>query len=147
MKKSVRNAVNSIRTSKPYKGLEHLVDKLSECRTETKTGMWLCNDELCVAIIRYYDRKGNEKAQFTFDKFVTIGFNAWVQSITGWQFIQPAPKPKLEVIMPTAEEITFMRSREWEKAELESLSGTRQPMTAQEIMQRSGYNKLFTKLK
>lgn len=91
--KSIRNAINSIRTSKPYKGLEHLVDKVSECRTKTKSGMWLCNDELCIAIIRYYDRKGNETAQFTFDKFAAIGFNTWVQSITGWEQSPEPTKP------------------------------------------------------
>jgi len=97
--KSVRNALNSIRTSKPYKGLECFLHKSLEVRTQTQSGMWLCNDELCVALIRYYDRKGNETAQFTFDKFAVIGFNTWVQSITGWdseiKSSQPVPQPVL----------------------------------------------------
>lgn len=105
-KATIGRVIASI-SKKPPKGLEHLVNKVLECRIKIETGMWLCNDELCIAIIRYYDRKGNQKAQYTFDKFAGIGFNVWVQSITGWQapsLIPAEVKERLEKLETTAME-------------------------------------------
>ena len=131
---AISKLLKSLYSEKPYKGLEHLVDKLSECRTQTQSGMWLCNDELSVAIIRYYDRKGNKTAQYTFDKFATIGFNAWIQSITGWQPVEEKVEPT--VILPTNEQLDFMRSRAWERAEMDD-----RRMSNAEIKERSGFSK------
>jgi hypothetical protein len=64
--------------------LEPLQDNVHDLLRQTNSGVVLCSEELCVAVIKHYAFKGNEKAQFTLDKFVSIGFNHWVQSITGW---------------------------------------------------------------
>lgn len=39
----------------------------------------------CAAVIRHYDRLGNDVAQYSADQFVEIGINSWIQGITGWQ--------------------------------------------------------------
>lgn len=44
----------------------------------------------CAAVIRHYDRLGNEVAQYSTDQFVEIGINSWIQSITGWSKSQPS---------------------------------------------------------
>lgn len=81
---SISKLIKSITTKQPYKGLECLVGKVESLTTKSETGMVLCADEFCVPVIKYYAYKGNETAQFTLNKFITIGFNTWVQSITGW---------------------------------------------------------------
>lgn len=133
---AISKLISSLYSGTPYKGLEHLVDKISECRRETETGMWLCNDELSIAIIEHYAFKGRKPAQYSLRKFASIGFNTWVQSITGWQATQPE-SPEPEVIMPTAEELEYMRSRQWEKDEM----GGGKRLTSDEAMKRSGYRR------
>ena len=39
----------------------------------------------CTAVIKHYAFQGNEVAQYSMDQFLDIGFNTWVQGITGWQ--------------------------------------------------------------
>lgn len=43
----------------------------------------------CAAVIRHYDRQGNDIAQYSADQFIEIGLNSWIQSITGWRGDQP----------------------------------------------------------
>lgn len=59
--KSVRNALNSIRTCKPFKTLESLVGRLDGLGHKTESGVMVWGDEVCVAIIRYYAFKVREK--------------------------------------------------------------------------------------
>lgn len=40
------------------------------------------------AVIRHYDRLGNDVAQYSADQFMEMGVNAWIQSITGWSKIE-----------------------------------------------------------
>ena len=35
----------------------------------------------CAAVIRHYDRSGNEIAQYSLDQFAEIGLNVWIQSM------------------------------------------------------------------
>lgn len=39
----------------------------------------------CTAAIKHYAFQGNEVAQYSMDQFLDIGFNIWIQGITGWQ--------------------------------------------------------------
>jgi transcriptional regulator with XRE-family HTH domain len=44
----------------------------------------------CAAVIRHYDRLGNEVAQYSTDQFTEIGINVWIQSVTGWSRSKPS---------------------------------------------------------
>ena len=48
--------------------------------------------EFCAATIKHYALEGREIAELSMDKFMTLGINSWIQSITGWQ-IEPEPIP------------------------------------------------------
>jgi hypothetical protein len=43
----------------------------------------------CAAVIRHYDRQGNEVAQYSADQFIEMGINSWIHSITGWSNTKP----------------------------------------------------------
>jgi hypothetical protein len=144
-KQAISKLVNSLSTGGGGKLLKPLQGKVETLSTKTQSGMILYADELCIAIIRYYDRKGNETAQYTFDKFAAIGFNSWIQSITGWSNPKaPTPKPELETTMPTPEEMDYLRSRDWEKKELEAIDRGETPDYAaigKEFMSHSGFDR------
>lgn len=94
-KSSISRLTKETKNGKAPEYLKPLQDRVEELTTQTTSGMILYGSELCIAIIRYYDRKGNEIAQYTFDKFAAIGFNNWVQGITGWQSpTQPQYQPQ-----------------------------------------------------
>lgn len=44
----------------------------------------------CAAVIRHYDRLGNEVAQYSADQFTEMGITSWIQSITGWSKAEPS---------------------------------------------------------
>lgn len=144
-KQAISKLVNSLSTGGGGKLLKPLQGKVETLSTKTQSGMILYADELCIAIIRYYDRKGNETAQYTFDKFAAIGFNCWVQSITGWQQIEsPMTQPELEITLPTDAEMDYLRSRQWEKRELEAIDAGETPdypAIGKEFMSHSGFDR------
>jgi hypothetical protein len=144
-RRTVSDLIKSLSGKTRSKWLEPIAGKLSECRTKTRSGMQLCNDELSIAIIKHYAFSGNETAQYTFDKFAAIGFNSWIQSITGWSNPKaPTPKPELETTMPTPEEMDYLRSRDWEKKELEAIDRGETPDYAaigKEFMSHSGFDR------
>ena len=41
--------------------------------------------DFCAAVIKHYALEGREIAEHSMDKFITLGMNTWIQSITGWQ--------------------------------------------------------------
>lgn len=41
--------------------------------------------DFCIRTISYYAEKGKEKAIFSLMKFAKLGFDTWVQQITGWK--------------------------------------------------------------
>ncbi len=52
--------------------------------------------ELCVAVIAHYASKGKKGAIFSLTKFAQMGFNTWIQGITGWEKLAQqtiAPQP------------------------------------------------------
>jgi hypothetical protein len=144
-RRTVSDLIKSLSGKTRSKWLEPIAGKLSECRTKTRSGMQLCNDELSIAIIKHYAFSGNETAQYTFDKFAAIGFNSWIQSITGWSNPKaPTPKPELETTMPTPEEMDYLRSRDWEKKELEAIDAGETPnyrTLRQEFGNKSGFGR------
>ena len=40
--------------------------------------------DFCAATIKHYALEGREIAEHSMDKFMTLGINTWIQSITGW---------------------------------------------------------------
>ena len=45
--------------------------------------------DFCAAVIKHYALEGREIAEHSMDKFMTLGINTWIQSITGWQIDLP----------------------------------------------------------
>jgi hypothetical protein len=41
--------------------------------------------EFCIAVIKHYADKGKKEAVYSLMKFAEMGFNAWIQSVTGWR--------------------------------------------------------------
>jgi hypothetical protein len=75
--------------------LKDLLDKgfrVADLKTKTPSGLILCSSELSVAVIMHYASTGKKEAIFALTKFAAIGFNSWVQSLTGWQS-QPQSQP------------------------------------------------------
>lgn len=82
-------------TNSPSKTLESFVGKVltlvtSDESNVTVNGKPVGNIKIykasfCAAVIRHYDRLGNEVAQYSADQFTELGVNVWIQSITGWK--------------------------------------------------------------
>src|SRR5579885_2951314 len=50
------------------------------------------NAEYSVAVIKHYADKGNKEAVYSLMKFAEMGFDTWVQKVTGWRDrVQPQP--------------------------------------------------------
>lgn len=131
--RTVGKLKETLQTKAPSKTLEPFVGQNLTLQTKAENG-WVVNgvnagnltinkSDFCVAVIEHYafearNYKGKEIAVFTYRKFAKMGFDQWVQSITGWEEVASPPvtqsveQPKLPlpVIMPTPEEIEFMRS-------------------------------------
>jgi hypothetical protein len=95
---AISKLVKGVTTNKPTKRLERFVGENLDLTTNTgqKGKIRALRADFCVEVIKYYAYSGNETAQFTLDKFAIIGFNSWVQSITGWQNAtsrSPQPQP------------------------------------------------------
>lgn len=52
---------------------------------------------------------------------------------------QPIPTVELPVIMPTEQELSYMRSREWERLEMDGIQ-----VNPEEVKQRSGYRRAIS---
>jgi hypothetical protein len=68
----------------------------------------------CIAAIKYYAEKGKKEALHSLLKFAELGFETWVQQITGWKppqtdqpILEPEPQPQIEppTLEVTAEQI------------------------------------------
>jgi DNA-binding XRE family transcriptional regulator len=83
----------------PSKTLEPFIGKVLTLVTSTEStvtvngkkvgNLKIYKASFCAAVIRHYDRLGNEVAQYSTDQFVEIGINSWIQSITGWSKSEP----------------------------------------------------------
>ena len=141
---AISKLIKSLTTKAASKSLEPLVGK-DFILTTTKSGMKLLTAEVCIAIIEHYAFKGKETAQFTYRKFAAMGFNSWVHSITGWQNLrqlQSTSPTSPPVTMPTPEEIEYLKSRPWEKAELEGES-----VDWEDVASKSGYSRAMELIK
>ncbi|VEP18147.1 conserved hypothetical protein [Hyella patelloides LEGE 07179] len=47
--------------------------------------------DFCAATVKHYALEGREIAEQSMDKFMTLGINTWIQSITGWQTQETPP--------------------------------------------------------
>ncbi|MGL4503757.1 MAG: hypothetical protein ACRCU2_32150 [Planktothrix sp.] len=94
---AISKLVKSVITGKAPESLKPLQDKVETLITKTASGLVFYADELSTTIIKYYAFKGNETAQFTLEKFLVIGFNSWVQSLTGWQSQPSKPSEPAQI--------------------------------------------------
>ncbi|GDZ95138.1 hypothetical protein PA905_33770 [Planktothrix agardhii CCAP 1459/11A] len=94
-RQAVSKLINSLSTHPTSDFLKDLLDKgfrVADLSTKTSSGLILCSSELSVAVIMHYASTGKKEAIFALTKFAAIGFNSWVQSLTGWQS-QPQSQP------------------------------------------------------
>ncbi|CAD5985550.1 helix-turn-helix domain-containing protein [Planktothrix agardhii] len=94
-RQAVSKLINSLSTHPTSDFLKDLLDKgfqVADLKTKTPSGLILCSSELSVAVIMHYASTGKKEAIFALTKFAAIGFNSWVQSLTGWQS-QPQSQP------------------------------------------------------
>ncbi|CAD5985970.1 helix-turn-helix domain-containing protein [Planktothrix agardhii 1806] len=94
-RQAVSKLINSLSTHPTSDFLKDLLDKgfrVADLSTKTPSGLILCSSELSVAVIMHYASTGKKEAIFALTKFAAIGFNSWVQSLTGWQS-QPQSQP------------------------------------------------------
>jgi len=94
-KSSISRLMKEIKTHPTSDFLKDLLDKgfrVADLSTKTPSGLILCSSELSVAVIMHYASTGKKEAIFALTKFAAIGFNSWVQSLTGWQS-QPQSQP------------------------------------------------------
>jgi transcriptional regulator with XRE-family HTH domain len=94
-KSSISRLMKEIKTNPTSDFLKDLLDKgfrVADLSTKTPSGLILCSSELSVAVIMHYASTGKKEAIFALTKFAAIGFNSWVQSLTGWQS-QPQSQP------------------------------------------------------
>lgn len=127
-KQAISKLVSNLSIGKPTKRLEPFVGQCLDLATSiTIRGGQIraLRAEVCVEIIKHYAYSGNEIAQFTLDKFTIMGFNCWVQNITGWQSpierLQPfqpqsATQPKTPKSLPAPPD---WKEEVWEQLPLE----------------------------
>lgn len=84
-KQALSKLTKSLSTKCPSIWLKPIQGQVDDLSTRTETGILLYYDQLALAIIKHYAFSGREQAQLVLDKFALIGFNAWVQRMTGWQ--------------------------------------------------------------
>ncbi|ELS02950.1 hypothetical protein Xen7305DRAFT_00026680 [Xenococcus sp. PCC 7305] len=91
---------NATKRLKAFIGEElHLEGDYKKQGGETK----ILRADFCAAVIKHYALEGREIAEHSMDKFMTLGVNTWIQSITGWQI---APIPTTETINRTSPQPT-----------------------------------------
>lgn len=93
-RQSIIKLEETLVTTTPSKTLEPFIGKrLTLVTSEDETilvngspagNLKIYKASFCAAVIRHYDRLGNDVAQYSADQFIEIGVNAWIQGITGW---------------------------------------------------------------
>jgi len=70
------------------------------------------------------------------------GIRAFLHTAAGYQLNSapiaqaPQPAPEPEILLPTEQELAYMRSRAWEKSEMMGL-----PVSTEKVKQRTGYRR------
>ena len=91
-KQAIDKLVKNLPTSKLPKRLKAFIDKDLHLTTNyhKKGGqVKILRADFCAATIKHYALEGREIAEHSMDKFMTLGINTWIQSITGWQMRSP----------------------------------------------------------
>ena len=107
-KQAIDKLVKNLPTGKVTKRLQSFADKdLHLTTNHRKQGgtVKVLRAELCAAIIKHYALECNETAEYSMDKFLSLGINTWIQGITGWQnplTTQLPPQPSPVADIPTA---------------------------------------------
>lgn len=103
-------------------------------------------DTAAAVIIQYYallaGRRCTQQAKAVMLAFAAIGIRTWIQNEARWSPL--TTKPELETTMPTPEEMDYLRSRQWEKRELEAIETGETPdyrAIGEEFMSHSGFDR------
>ena len=87
-KQAIDKLVKNLPTLQAPKRLKAFTDKELHLTTNfRKQGgeVKILRADFCAAVIKHYALEGREIAEHSMDKFMTLGINTWIQSITGWQ--------------------------------------------------------------
>ena len=87
-KQAIDKLVKNLPTLQLPKRLKAFVDKNLHLpiKHHKKGGqVKILRADFCAATIKHYALEGREIAEHSMDKFMTLGINTWIQSITGWQ--------------------------------------------------------------
>lgn len=85
---AINKLVNNLETKQAPKRLKAFVGKQLNLETNyQKQGgkVKILRASFCAAVIKHYALEGRDIAEHSMDKFMTLGINSWIQSITGWQ--------------------------------------------------------------
>lgn len=132
-----KDVANWLSNKRVQQSLEHLSKVVSIPVTELyqvfqggipeEQGTWL-HPKLSVRFAVWLSDDFGFQVENWVEQWMTEGKNPIAQ--------QPVPTVKLPVIMPTQKELDYMRSREWEKLEMQSVR-----VNPEEVKQRSGYRR------
>ena len=95
-KQAIDKLVINLPTSRLPKRLEAFADKDLHLTTNyQKQGgkVKILRASFCAAVIKHYALEGRDIAEHSMDKFMTLGINSWIQSITGWQVFSTPTTP------------------------------------------------------
>ena len=85
---AINKLVNNLETKQVVKRLQAFADKELHLETSYKKQdgeVKILRADFCAAVIKHYALEGREIAECSMDKFMTLGVNTWIQSITGWK--------------------------------------------------------------
>lgn len=103
---AINKLVNNLETKHYPKRLEAFREKSLHLETKHyKQGgkVKILRADFCAAVIKHYALEGREIAEHSMDKFMTLGINTWIQSITGWQIdSQPNVSKTSVTLNPTS---------------------------------------------
>ena len=100
---AINKLVKNLETKQAPKRLKvfQYMDLHLETKYQKKGGdIKILRADFCAATIKHYALEGRERAEQSMDKFMTLGINTWIQSITGWQTETSTPTIPIETPKP-----------------------------------------------
>jgi len=91
--------------------------------------------EFCIAVIKHYADKGRKEALYSLMKFAEIGFNSWVQNITGWRSPSDLAEIKADISELKAMVQTLIEAR--------SLPAAPKPLFSEEEIPRQNQREIY----
>lgn len=67
------------------------IDPSLKVNGKTPGNLTIYRRRFCASAIKHYAFQGNKVAQYSLNQFLELGFDAWVQGVTGWQQPEPCP--------------------------------------------------------